>query len=82
MKRKAISLAEIRAFDSDPDAIKGIFAETSFNATAWLDSLSKEQVTGYENLMERNRGVAAHIQGIVDMVPTYAAVKALHELFF
>ena len=75
-KRKTVSMAEIRAYDTDPDAIKALFNETSFNVMVWLDSLSKEQLWEYLTIIERDRSLKGHMQGIVDRVPAYATVKA------
>jgi hypothetical protein len=75
-KRKIVSMAEVRAYDTDPDTIKALFALTVFDLMGWLNSLNKEQLTEYVNLIERDRTLKGHIQGIVDRVPSYALVKA------
>ena len=75
-KRKIVSMAEVRAYDTDPDTIKALFALTAFDLMGWLNSLDKEHLTEYVNLIERDRTLKGHIQGIVDRVPSYAVVKA------
>ena len=41
-KKRAISMAEVRAMDNDDAAIKATFEVTSFSPVEWLGALSKD----------------------------------------
>ncbi len=75
-------MTDVKALDSDPEAIKAIFGETSFSLTNWLNSLTPEGLAEYATIVEKNRTTAAHISGIVDKVVQFASVKAWFIVLF
>jgi hypothetical protein len=75
-QKRKITVADLRARDSDPPAVKEIFAETEFKPSVWLSTLSKEQLTEYLNILEKKRGADHHVMATVDRIPSYATIKA------
>ena len=80
MKRR-LTVADFKAFPSDPPAIQAIFAENKFKPAQFLNNLAtnadgKEKISEYLNILEKSRAHIAQVAATVDRIPSYNALKA------
>ena len=74
-KRKMISVVDLRPLDDDPQDIKNIFAETVFNGSTWLGTMTKDALTEYLSILESKKTIANHVDATVSRIPSFAAMK-------
>jgi hypothetical protein len=75
-QKRKVALIDMKAQDSDPDVLKTIFAQTSFNAMHFLDTLKNEgRIDAYLSSLERVKLVSAYVQVTVDHITELSSMK-------
>jgi hypothetical protein len=76
-KRKFfVSVADMKAQESDPPLLKAVFSLDSFKSRVWLTTLNKEQMQSYLTSLEGNRNSSSHLRCTLNMITELAQMKA------
>ena len=75
-QKRKVALIEMKSQDADPDLIKAIFAQTSFNAMHFLDTLKAEnRIEDYLKSLERVKLNSAYVQVTADHIAELSSMK-------
>ena len=74
-KRARVSVADLRPMENDPPIIRAIFAETSFNFGAFIDTIDRTTIISFISTIEKTRTISQQIQSTVDHIPAFKSVK-------
>ena len=74
-QKRKVSLADVKALETDPQPLKDLFAEATFDTKAFLDSMNKTELTEYLHALEAKRTIANQISSTVDRVPSLTKLK-------
>ena len=75
VKRRAITIADMKPLENDHAGIKAIFALSSFNSRPWLQSMEKDMVRDYLAELENRKSVPQQVSSTVERIVEYKTVK-------
>ena len=74
-KRRAISIVDMTVKTTDVDAVKAVFAITSFNSRGWLQTLSKDDTKEYLMEIENRKNLTQQVSSTIERVQEFKALK-------
>ena len=74
-QKRKVGISEMRARETDPQPIRDIFNNDTFDMIGWLNSLTPDGLAEYSTIIEKKGTTTNQIQNIVDRVPLFRGIK-------